>query len=113
VCLGATTWAPLIGGSPATSATAVAVATAGTIATPAATVSRVSPAGAVTGVILTPGVVGGQVVTVINEAVAGNSVTFAVAATSNVADGVTSVIPGLRASTFTWDATTALWYRSA
>ncbi|MFN2466142.1 MAG: beta strand repeat-containing protein [Candidatus Dormibacteria bacterium] len=95
------------------SATAPAVASAGTIATAGVRVARVAPTAAVTGVILAAGTVAGQQVTVINEATTTTfSVTFAAAATSNVADGVSSVIPGLAASTFTWDSVTARWYRS-
>jgi hypothetical protein len=104
---------PLAAAGVPQSATALAVITGGTIPTGAGIVERVSPAAAVTGVILTPGTVTGQTVTVVNEAIAANSVTMAAAGTSNVADGVTTVIPGLRASTFTWDTGTSLWYRAA
>lgn len=92
------------------SATAPAVATSGTINTAGLSVSRVSPAGAVTGVILQAGTQAGQEVTVINEAVAANSVTFAAAPGGNVADGASDVIAGLNARTFIWDAGTSLWY---
>lgn len=97
----------------AQSATAAATATSGTITTAGVSVARVSPAGAITGVILQAGTYPGQQVTVVNEAIAANSVTFAASGTSGVADGTTTVIPGLRASTFTWDSGTSLWYRSA
>lgn len=65
--------------------------------------------GAVTGVILTAGVTDGQQVILFNTSA--NSVTFAAAGTSNVADGVSAVIPALRAMQFDWDATSARWYR--
>lgn len=92
------------------SATAPAIATNGTIATAGVSAARVAPAGAVTGVILAVGTTGGQMCTVINESVAANTVTFAAAGTSNVADGVASVIAGLTARTFCWDSVTSLWY---
>lgn len=95
---------------PTVSATAVATATSGTIATAALDVSRVSPVAAITGVILAAGTASGQNVTVINEATGANSVTFAVAGTSNVANGTSTVIAGLTAATFVWDAGTSLWY---
>src|SRR5947208_2795 len=100
------------GGGMDQSTTAVAIATGDTINT-AIDVSRVAPAAAVTGVIMAPGVYPGQRCTVINESVAGNTVTMAAAGTSNVADGVTTVIPGLRASLFVWDSAAARWYRTA
>jgi hypothetical protein len=101
---------PIFGYSQST--TAPALATSGTITTSGVTTARVSPAGAVTGVILQAGTYAGQPITVINEAVATNSVTFAASGTSNVADGVSSVIPGLRANSFTWDSSVSLWFRS-
>lgn len=94
------------------SATAPVLASAGTIAVTSVGTSRVAPAGAVTGVILAVGTVPGQILTVINESSAVNTVTFAAAGTSNVADGVSSVIAGLRAARFVWDSGTSLWYRS-
>lgn len=76
-------------------------------------IARSVPGGAITGVILQPGTYNGQRVVVVNEAAAGNTITFAAAGTSNVADGVTTVIPGLRGSQFWWNAATARWYRMA
>jgi hypothetical protein len=76
-------------------------------------VVRSAPGGAITGVILQPGTYAGQRVTVVNESAAASTITFAAAGTSNVADGVTTVIPGLRASTFWWDTGTSRWYRTA
>lgn len=94
------------------SATAPAIGAGGTITTANTTVARVSPAGAVAGVIMQAGTVSGQKIIVINEAVAANTVTFAVAGTSNVADGVASVIAGLKSASFYWDTGTNLWYHS-
>jgi hypothetical protein len=91
--------------------TAVATATSGTIATAGLSITRTSPAGAITAVVLAPGTKDGQVIVVENDAVAANTVTFAAAGTSNVADGVSDSIAGLVAAVFVWNATTALWYR--
>src|SRR5712691_4691218 len=92
------------------SATAPAIANAGTIATAGVSVTRVSPAGAVTGIILAAGTQPGQLCLVVNEAVVGNSVSFAASGTSNVADGVNDVIPGLQARLYGWDSFQSLWY---
>jgi hypothetical protein len=46
----------------------------------------------------------GQLCFVTNEAAVANTVTFAASATSNVADGINSVIPGLSSRVFVWDA---------
>jgi hypothetical protein len=67
--------------------------------------------GAATGVILTAGSVDGQELTLFNLE-ATNTITFAAAGTSNVADGTSAVIPALRAIRLTWDATSARWYRT-
>ena len=95
------------------SLTSPALVTAGTIATAGLGVSRVTPAAAVTAIVLQRGTINGQRVTVTNEGLAASTITFDVAANSNVADGVTSVIPGLRSSTFTWVQSTLLWTRTA
>lgn len=92
------------------SATAPAIANAATIATANISVSRVSPASAVTGIILALGNFPGQNCWVLNEATALNSVTFNVSGTSNVADGTSAVIWGGQARHFVWDSVTALWY---
>lgn len=76
-------------------------------------ISRVAPGGAVTGIILAAGTYPGQRVTVVNESAAASTVTMATAGTSFVADGVTTVIPGLRASTFWWDSAAGRWFRTA
>ena len=62
-----------------------------------------------TGVILTPGTADGQTINIINTSA--NSITFAVAGTSNVADGALAVIPALRAMIFAWVQATSRWYR--
>lgn len=93
------------------SGTSPVIVNGNTIST-ATSVSRVSPGGAVTGIILQAGVAAGQEVTVINESAAANTVTFAVAGTSNVADGVTTVIAGLRCAKYTWSSATSRWYHS-
>lgn len=94
------------------SAAAATPADNATISTANIAVARVAPAAARTGIILQAGTIAGQVVTVVNEAAAANSVTFA-AAGSNVADGNASPIAGLTARRFVWDSGTSLWYRTA
>lgn len=92
------------------SATAPAVVTSGTITTAGIRVARVSPAAAVTGIILQGGTYGAQEVTVVNEATAANSITFAASGTSHVSLGVAVIIPGLAKMDFIWDSVTSLWY---
>jgi hypothetical protein len=91
------------------SASAAAIGTGATIATSAAISVRVAPPGTVTGVILQAGAAYGQIAVIVNES--GNSVTFAAAGTSNVADGTSDVIAGNTARAFVWDGGTSLWYR--
>jgi hypothetical protein len=81
-----------------------------TINTAGLSSTRVTAAGAVTGIILQPGTVPDQRITVIHEGAAANTATFAAAGTSNVAGGVTDSIAGLHAHIFVWDAITSLWY---
>lgn len=90
------------------SSTAPVLATGGTISTGYG-LSRVAPAGAVTGVILAPGNRLLQQVWVSNESAF--TITFAAAAVSNVADGAGSAIPANTARLFVW--TNNLWYRAA
>lgn len=73
---------------------------------------RVTAAGAITGVIIAAGVKAGQMLTVICEQAAANTITMAAAGTSNVAAGATCVLSGLAAHQFIWDAVTALWYQT-
>lgn len=92
------------------SAAAATPADNATITTANIGVARVAPTAARTGIILQAGTIAGQTVTVLNEAAAANSITFA-AASSNVADANASPIPGLTARRFVWDSGTSLWYR--
>lgn len=82
-----------------------------TITTANTRIARVQPAGSVTGIILQAGTIDGQRVTVINQST--NTVTFAAAGTSNVADGATSAIPANCSRTFNWATSSALWFRDA
>lgn len=95
----------------------IALATGGTIPTSDSSGSpygmvRCNPAAAVTAVILQPGLFNGQKVTVLNEAVAANTITPDVAANSNVADGA-QAIAGLISREFVWSAAAARWFRNA
>jgi hypothetical protein len=92
------------------SATAPVIAGAGTITTAGVGVARVAPSAARTGIILQVGTQPGQIVLVVNQSAAGNSLTFDVSGTSNVADGTSDVIPGLQARLYAWDSITSLWY---
>ncbi len=93
---------------PTQSATAAAVAASGTITTTDTNEARVSPTAAVTGVILQAGVYPGQVIYVVNESAF--PITFATAATSNVADGVANIIAPLSKRDYIWDSSTSRWY---
>ncbi len=97
----------------AQSASAPAITNGNTITTTGVGVARVAPGGAVTGIILQSGVFPGQEVWVVNEATGANTVTFAAAGTSNVADGASAALAGLTARKFVWDGATSLWYRAA
>jgi hypothetical protein len=68
------------------------------------------PAASRTGVILEKGTETGQVVTVINVASGAYSITFAATATSNVANGATSVISQFGSRVFFWEDVTGKWY---
>ena len=70
---------------------------------------RVTAAGAVTGIIIAPGVRAYQLLVIIHEGAAANTLTMAAAGTSNVAGGVTCVLSGLAAHIMVWDSITALW----
>lgn len=88
-----------------------ATITGGTIAATTST-NRVQPAGAITGVIVAAGTTDGQQLTIINESAAVNTITMAAAATSNVADGTSTVIAGLTSASFVWGATSARWFHN-
>lgn len=92
------------------SASAATIANGGAIDPTGLGLARVTTTGAVTGVILVAGLYSGQLVTVVNEST--NSITFAAAATSHVADGVSCVIAPLTQKVFVWDSGTSLWYHS-
>lgn len=81
-----------------------------TITLPVGINKVVDNGGAVTGIIMTAGLYDGQIVNIINAAAA--SVTFAVAGTSNVADGTSAVIAANRAVQMIYDSGTSLWYRT-
>lgn len=81
-----------------------------TITLPTGCVKVVDNGGAVTGIILTAGVVDGQILHIVNAAAA--TVTFAASGTSNVADGTSAVIAANRAISLIWDSGTSLWYRT-
>lgn len=63
-----------------------------------------------TGLILSPGSVTGETVTIRN--IGAGTLTFAAAGTSNVADGTSDVIPANAQRTYGWNAGTSLWYRT-
>ncbi len=92
------------------SASAVVIATAGTITTAGLLASVINPSAAVTGIIMQAGTVPGQVCMVVNQSTFG--VTFnTTPATSRVADSATlSAIPGLSHRIFVWNSLTSLWY---
>ncbi len=102
VTLGKTVWTP--------SAVQDVAGAGGTILIPTLTsTKRITATGSAgTGTILGVGTVDGQVITLLN--VSANSVTFAAAGTSNVADGASSIMAALTANTYVWDATTTKWY---
>lgn len=74
-------------------------------------VVRVTAAGAVTGIILTAGTQAGQMLCIIHEGSAANTLTMAASGTSNVAGGTTVSLAGLAAHLFFWDSITSLWYQ--
>lgn len=90
-----------------------AIASLGTITLPAAGDSdciQLNPAAAATGVIMTPGTLAGQMICLLNIAVAANTVTFAASGTSNVANGVTCVIRGREMCILRWSVGQAQWF---
>jgi hypothetical protein len=82
------------------------------VLSPTTGVIRVSPTTAVNNISIQAGTYSGQEVTLINEAVSANTITFA-SSGSNVADGSSNIINGLTARKFVWDASTSLWYRTS
>ena len=95
-----------------TQGTVVTLITGNTIVTNNPVV-RVTAAAAVTGIIVTPGTVPGQILTIIHEGAAANTITMAAAGTSNVANGVSCIITGPAQKILVWDNVTALWYSAS
>lgn len=94
--------------TPASSPTSPAIVTGNTIATSNFGVTRVTPAAAVTGIVLQTGDIDGQVITVLNQGAIGSTISFDTDATSNVARGLSVTIPGLSHMRFVWYGTR--WY---
>jgi hypothetical protein len=86
---------------------AYAPANGGTIITANVASTRLSGAAATTGVIMAPGTIDGQEITVINEGA--GSMTFA-ASGSNVSDGGYDTIAGGTAKRYIWSTRVALWF---
>ena len=91
----------------------ISVAAAQTINTNAGVVQNINntSGGNLTATILQAGTIPYQQIEVMNAN--GYTITFDVAATSNVADGASDVIPALTSRKFTWNAGLSRWYRSA
>jgi hypothetical protein len=89
-------------------AAGVVTATAGTIATSGILYSPVTATAAVTGVILAAGLPDGQLVFVINTG--SYPITFAAAATSNVAGGANVTIPAGTTQLYVWNYGAQRWY---
>jgi len=104
-----------LGGAIVTSTPAAAQDISGngqTITLPTAGITKEITAGAArTGTIITAGTVDGQLLILFNSSAAANSVTMAAAGTSNVADGTSCVIPGLRGVMFAWDSGASRWFQ--
>ena len=106
------TWKIAGGGiAPAPSLTAPAIASSGTIATAGLGITRVTPAAAVTAVILQPGTINGQLIIVSNEGTSTHSITFDTANNSNVADGSSDAISAGTSALYWWSTATNLWSR--
>ena len=93
--------------------TAQNLATGNTITLPTGgdTKPLTATGGSVTGIILTAGTVDGQKLALFNKE-ASNTITFAAAGTSNVADGTSAVLGALRAMSLIWDSASSRWYRA-
>ena len=106
------TAAPSGGAYCAISPVAQTIAGSGTINHNNCGAANVNAAGAVTGIIIQAGTVQGQTLDIFVTSAAANTLTMAAAATSNVADGTSTVLAGLRAYRFIWDVASARWYRA-
>jgi len=95
------------------SASAAAIANAGTIITANIGEARVAPTGNVTGIILQAGTIPGQTVFVTNQSAF--TITFnTTPATSNIAGSATDpAIPANGGRLFKWNSSNSLWYRAA
>jgi len=87
----------------------VTIANGSTLDTTTA-ILRVTASGAVTELRMQPGVMPGQVVTVLNESEF--NLSFGPPGTSGVADGTSDVIIGLTSRIFVWDAARSLWFKA-
>jgi hypothetical protein len=95
------------------STSAAAIASSGTITTANVGLARLAPTAAVTAVIMGTGTFPGQLCYVVNEATTQNfSVQMAASSTSNVADGVSCIIPGDQGRLMVWDSSESLWYEA-
>jgi hypothetical protein len=81
-----------------------------TILTRALRTVRVTATTAVDAVILESGYERSQLLTIIHEGAAANTITFAESQASKVADGPADVIAGSTARTFVWNEATGFWY---
>jgi hypothetical protein len=93
---------PVLGGA---SSSSPAITNGGTISTNVA-VAKVTPGAAVTGIIMQPGIVIGQMCFVDNQGSAANTITFnTTPATSHVSNAAAATaIPGLAGRLFLWDS---------
>lgn len=89
--------------------TVLTLVTSGTIPSNIGSV-RVTAGAAVTAIIVQPGTKQGQILGIIHEGSAANTITMAASGTSNVANGVLCIITGPAMKFLQWDAVTALWY---
>ena len=64
----------------------------------------------ITGVLMQAGSQNGQVCFIINNSTAANTITFAAAGTSLVAQGTAKILPGLGVTVMVWNARSSLWY---
>ena len=99
-------WYPVAG---AMGDTAQTLTVGGTISASGLGVARVTSSSAVTGIVMPQGTAASQQVTVLNEG--SNTVTFAAAGTSFVADGASAAISANVARTFVWNTAQTRWYR--
>ncbi|HEY4033979.1 MAG TPA: hypothetical protein VGL94_08475 [Ktedonobacteraceae bacterium] len=104
----------IVNGAPApqVSSSAPAIASSGTVTTNVG-VARLAPTAAVTAAVMGTGTRNGQECLVVNEAAPSFTVQMAVSGTSNVADGVSCIIPGGQQRLFVWDNALSLWFEQS